>query len=308
MSLPRLILLWLVAGGLNAYALAPNSGADETTRWTMLMVTPNDDVADCHLIRFPDGRIVLIDAGKLGDSHHAVLDQLKAQHITALDLVIISHWHIDHYGALEDIMEAGIAIKAVAGNVPAQASANLEIPWGTNLAHVSIVLKKLADRHIPYFTPRMGERLIETRTAQGTPVSLEVICRFDGLHSPLGLTNVNDTSMIIRLSHGSTRALFTGDAGPRLGDYLVRNNFDLRADIIKTPHHGAEGAPSAEFFDQVEARAMLVSCPKSLWSSPRNMRIRNYYIEHTIPSYVSSMRGNVTVNLMNQGFTIETER
>ena len=90
MSLHRLILLWLVAGGLNAYALAPSNGDDETTRWMMLMVTPNDDVADCHLIRFPDGRIVLIDAGKLGDSHHAVLDQLKAQHITARGNVTVN--------------------------------------------------------------------------------------------------------------------------------------------------------------------------------------------------------------------------
>lgn len=309
MLLYRFILSLLVAVGLSSCAIVPGGGGQgETTRWTMLMVSPKDDVADCHLIRLPDGRKVLIDAGKLGDSPGAALAALQAQNITALDLVILSHFHIDHYGALWDLIEAGITIKRVAINVPVQAAADLEKGWGCNLDHVRATLKKLDDHHIPYFTPKTGERILETTTAQGTVVALDVICLYDGLNSPIGLTDVNETSMIVRLSHGSTRALFTGDLGGRLGAYLATSNFDLKADILKVPHHGAEGCAPNEFFDRVGARAVLVPAPKNLWASGRSMRIRNYFIEHHIPTYVSALRGNVTAVLTATDFRIESER
>ena len=309
MSLHRLILSLLVAVGLSSCAIVPGDGGQgETTRWTMLMVSPKDDVADCHLIRLPDGRKVLIDAGKLGDSPGAALAAVQAQNITALDLVILSHFHIDHYGALWDLIEAGITIKRVVINVPVQAAADQEKGWGCNLDHVRATLTKLDDHHIPYFTPKTGERILETTTAQGTVVALDVICLYDGLNSPIGLTDVNETSMIVRLSHGSTRALFTGDLGGRLGAYLATSNFDLKADILKVPHHGAEGCAPNEFFDRVGAKAVLVPAPKNLWASGRSMRIRNYFIEHRIPTYVSALRGNVTAVLTATDFRIESER
>lgn len=283
-------------------------GAAEETRWTMLMVTPREDVADSHLIELPDGRKVLIDAGKLGDSPAAVLNQLKAAKVTDIDLVIISHFHIDHYGVLTDLIDAGIRLRRVAVNVPDRAAADPEKPWGCNLDHVQWVLERLRAAGIPYFTPKFGERLIEAKTAGGTTVSLDVICLYDGLNTPVGRTDVNDTSIIVRLSHGNTRALFTGDLNHALGAHLATSDFDLKADLLKVPHHGTEGLAPNEFFDRVGAKAALVPSPKPLWESARSMRTRNYFAERNIPVYVSALRGNVTAILTADGFRIETER
>ena len=107
---------------------ASTADPEEETRWTMLMMTPRNDVADCHLIRLPRGFTVLIDAGLLGDSPGQALAQLKAQNVSTLDLVIISHFHIDQYGALIDLVDHGITIKRVALNVPNQTSADREKP------------------------------------------------------------------------------------------------------------------------------------------------------------------------------------
>jgi len=300
-------LLFLLAVIPRAFA-APPADFGEETRWTMLMVTPKNDVADCHLIRLPGGYIVIIDAGLLGDSPGAALAQLKAQNITTIDLAIISHFHIDHYGALAEIADAGIVIKRLAINVPDKASADPEMPWGCNLDHVHSTLERLRAHNISCFTPKTGERLVEIKTAQGTLVTIDVLCLYDGLNTPIGRTDVNDTSMIVRLSHGPTRALFTGDLNQPLGSYLAKSEVDLRADILKAPHHGTEGAAPNEFFDRVDAKAVLVPAPKSLWESARSMRIRDYFIEHRTPVYVSGIRGNVTATLTAQGYSIETER
>jgi len=274
----------------------------------MLDITPRNDVADSHLIELPDGGRVLIDAGKVGDNPGAVLAQLKARNITFLDLVIISHFHIDHYGALMELIEAGIMIKRVAVNVPQLAAADREKPWGCNLDHVNATLESLHTHHIPFFTPKIGERLLESRTASGTVIALDVVCLYDGLNSPIGLTDVNDTSIIVRLSHGTTSVLFTGDLNHGLGACLARSDFNLRADILKAPHHGTEGTAPNEFFDRVGAKAVLVPAPRSIWGSARSMRIRNYFIENNVPAYVSGLNGNVTVTLTDQGYQVETER
>jgi hypothetical protein len=192
--------------------------------------------------------------------------------------------------------------------VPQQAAAAREKPWGCNLDHVQATLGTLSAHNIPTFTPKIGERLLESKTTDGTVISLDVVCLYDGLNSPIGPTDVNDTSIIVRLSHGTTSALFTGDLNHSLGAYLAKSDFNLKADILKAPHHGTEGTAPNEFFDRVGAKAVLVPAPKSIWESARSMRIRNYFIENNVPTYVSGLKGNVTVTLTDQGYQVETER
>ena len=289
--------------------LASNAPAIENaTRWTMLNVTPRDDVADSHLLEFPGGINVLFDVGKLGDSPGAVLAQLKARNITSLDLVIISHFHIDHYGALVDLIENGIAIKRVALNVPAKESADLEKPWGCNLDDVNSVLETLRAHNIPYFTPKLGDCLLDLKTADGTMICLQVLSVYDGLNTPIGLTDVNGTCIVVRLCFGHTSVLFAGDLNHAMGEYLANSPLDLRADLLKASHHGTEGTVPNEFYDKVGFKALLVSSPKHLWESARSMRTRNYCIERRIPAYVSGLNGNVTVTLTDHGYQVETER
>lgn len=274
----------------------------------MLNVTPRGDVADCHIIQLPSGSTLLIDAGLLGDSPGAVVQKLKSLKITSIDLAIISHFHIDHYGAMLDVHDAGIPIRKVIVNVPNEAAANPEMPWGCNLDHVQYTLDGFRDRHIPYFTPKIGEQLWSENNANGAPITLEVVCLYDGLNTPIGRTDVNDTSILLRLSVGPTRALFTGDLNHALGAYLAQSDFDLTADILKIPHHGVEGAAPNSFFDRVGAKAALVPTPRKLWDSERAARIRGYFEAKGIPAYVSGVCGDVIVTLTEKGYAIETER
>jgi competence protein ComEC len=285
-----------------------SSATEEETRWTMINVTPAEDVADCHLIEFSDGRKAMIDVGD-GGGGRAALTFLQSRKITHIDLVVISHFHRDHYGRLVDLIEAGIKVDRVAMNMPAPGNKTIdgEIPWGFDRAHAQSVLQYLSARQIPYFTPKAGERLLEVAPAGGPTASLDVVCLYDGVHTPVGETDTNDTSIIVRLSVGPVRALFTGDLNSALGAWLARSTFDLTADVLKVPHHGTEGVAPNEFFARVNPKAALVPSPKALWRSERSKRIRDYFSEHHIPTYVSGIHGHVTVVMTTRGFTIETE-
>ncbi|HYC71326.1 MAG TPA: MBL fold metallo-hydrolase [Opitutaceae bacterium] len=281
---------------------------EPATRWTMFNVTPREGQADCHLLKFPDGRQVLIDPAAAWDAPGSALAALQHRGVTEFDLVVISHFHWDHYGQLRSLLRAGVKVRRVVLNVPDQRVADKERPWGCDFEDVQALLRELREQGIPYATATAGERLIESRAPDGTLATLDVICAYDGINTPVGQTDVNDTSIVLRLTHGSTRALFTGDLNHALGAWLARSGLDLQADLLKAPHHGAEGTVPNEFYDRVEAKAVLVPSPASLWRSPRSMRTRNYFLERKIPAYVAGIDGTVTVTLTASGYSIEKER
>ena len=279
----------------------------ETTRWTMINVTPAQIQADSHLIEFPDGTRVLIDPAEAADAPGVLFAYLQVHKIKRINLVLLSHFHRDHYGKLLDIINSGIKVDRVALNLPASREiADAEKPWGCDWEDVQSLLRFLADRRIPYFTPRNGERLIENKR-NGVTAALDAVCLYDGIATPIGRTDVNDTSMIVRLTHGPTRVLFTGDLNQRLGAWLAASDFDLKADILKVPHHGTEGTAPNEFFDKVGPKIAMVPSPKGLWFSLRSKRIRDYFSEHQIPAYVTGIHGSVTVEMSDGGYVIKAE-
>jgi len=274
--------------------------------WTMIDVCGQQGQADCHLLEFPDGKHVLIDAAEGWDAKGAALDFLQKAGITHLELVVLSHVHWDHYGKLIDFINSGIVVDQVVVNLPASREiADVEIPWGCNWNDVQSLLQFLRDKNIPYWTPQPGDKLMEV-TKDGITSALEVVCLFDGINTPVGRTDINDTSILLRLRHGNIKALFTGDLNNSLGTWLATSDLDLGADLLKVPHHGTEGLAPDSFFDRVAPKAALVPSPIELWYSLRSKRAREYFRERNIPTYVSGVDGTVKVFFSENSFEIET--
>lgn len=280
----------------------------EASRWTMLNVTPNEGQADCNLIELPDGSQIMIDVADAWDAPDLVVAELRQRSVKHLALVVITHFHQDHYRRLMSILEAGIKIDHVALSIPAKRIADREIPWGADWNDIQRLLGQLRSWHVPFHVPIPGERLIETTGPNGVAVGLDVICAYNGADTPIGDTDVNDTSVITRFYHGKTSILFAGDLNAALGSYLAASKIPLQSTLLKVPHHGTEGVAPDTFFDRVGASAALVPSPRTLWGSARSMRVRNYFADRKIPTYVSGINGNVTVTITNDGYSIETER
>ena len=296
------LLGWVIAslGGCRRH--------DGGTRLTMINVCGKDAQADCHLLALGDGSHVLIDAADAVDAAGTAVGFLKKNRVKRLRLVMISHFHADHYGRLRDVIAAGIEVEKVAINLPADRRlADREKPWGCDWDDVQALLAHLREKEIPYFTPKAGERLLEVSTREGT-AALDVVCLYDGVNTPVGETDINDTSIIARFSFGKTRVLFTGDLNLTLGRYLATSDFDLAADILKVPHHGTEGVAPNEFFQRVGAKTALVPSPRDLWFSLRSKRVRDFFEAAGVRTYVSGIHGNVVVRFTPDGYTVEAEK
>ncbi|MFT4189270.1 MAG: DNA internalization-related competence protein ComEC/Rec2 [Aeromicrobium sp.] len=68
----------------------------------------------------------------------------------------------------------------------------------------------------------------------------------------------NDVSLVLRLRAGGVTTLLTGDIGPEAQRALLRSGVDVRADVLKVPHHGSKHQDE-EFIAAVGAQAALLS-------------------------------------------------
>lgn len=267
--------------------------------WVMVDVNRNLQ-GDAHLIRFPDGRVVLVD---VGDDSETLGKFLVGEGIDRVDEVILTHPHRDHYGGLDGLLK-WVTVRSLVFN-PVEASiCAAERPWGCDAEHFQRVVSRYTRRGIPARSVQAGDRLYDR---EGT--RLEVVYAHDGKSNPVGPTDVNDTSLILALSHQGTRVLLTGDLNERLGAYLSENHREaIRADLIKVPHHGGVGIAPVEFFEAVGAKAALVPAPGWLWKTPNTQRVREFFGRKRTPVYVNCLHGHVRVFLSKGAYRIETER
>jgi competence protein ComEC len=128
------------------------------------------------------------------------------------------------------------------------------------------------------------------------------------MNSPLGITDINDATLILRLDHGNQSILFVADTNRRLGNYLVEHGERLRATMMSAPHHGVESAAPNEFLDLVKPKAVLVSTSQVPWMSSRGKRMRKYFNDRGIDTYVNGVHGHVTVRLFEDRYEVNTER
>jgi len=64
---------------------------------------------------------------------------------------------------------------------------------------------------------------------------------------------------VLRLQYGAVRLLLTGDIEQATERWLLAQGADLRADILKVPHHGSKTSTSLAFVQQVQPRLGIIS-------------------------------------------------
>src|SRR5437773_8087051 len=96
----RLCLLVLVT-----MALATQQRADQKTK-TLDFTWIDSEGGGSTLIVTPAGESVLIDTGNPGGRDSArILAAAKDAGLTKIDHVLITHWHIDHFGGVAEVAQ-----------------------------------------------------------------------------------------------------------------------------------------------------------------------------------------------------------
>lgn len=195
---------------------------------------------DCILIQTPDSRNIVVDAGG-EESAEDVVRYLLRNGVSRIDLLVITHPHIDHIGGLPRILERfGVSRVLDAG-----------YPHGSET--YMAVLSAIESRRIDYKLAADSPRL-----EVGKQVSLEILWPPEG-YAPVGESGLNNGSIVMRVEYGDVSVLLAGDIQREAEGRLLAARQDLQSTILKVAHHGSEDSTSNEFLQVVRPAYAAIS-------------------------------------------------
>jgi competence protein ComEC len=195
---------------------------------------------DAALITSPAGKTVLVDGGP-PEAAERLCARLLRLH-APLDLVVLSHRHLDHLGGLARVI-------ATVG-----ARSYLDAPFPHPSREYTQLMTTLAARGVKVRDAVAG-RVIDlgggaTITLLGPPSPSLSNTRSD----------VNANSVVLRVDYGTASALFFGDAEAPTERWLLDGAAaKLRARIVKVAHHGSRFASTPELVAAVSPEIAVVS-------------------------------------------------
>jgi len=199
------------------------------------------DQADCELIFLPDGKILLIDAGNRGDGEEIVA-YLKGKNISKIDYVVATHPHAEHIGGMSDVIDSFEIGKIF---VPRVASS--DVPTSKTYEDF---LTSVQNKGLKLSAAKAGTTLFE-----GADYKADCFAPCSEDYKEL-----NDYSVVIKLSYGIHSFLFTGDAEILSENEMLNAGYNLNSDVIKLGHHGSHSSSSEEFLKAVSPRYAVISC------------------------------------------------
>jgi competence protein ComEC len=200
-----------------------------------LIVACSIGQGDSLAVNAGGGAAVVIDAGPDPVAADRCLHQLG---ISEIPLLVLTHFHLDHVGGL-----AGVLHQRQLGRV-------VTSPLLDPVSGYRLVTDLLAARGIAPQPAGVGE------VFRAGPIRLEVLGPRRAYRDTR--SDPNNSSVVLRASLDGERILLPGDAELAAQDDLLAAGTDLRADILKVPHHGSAYS-DPRFLQAVHARLALIS-------------------------------------------------
>lgn len=198
---------------------------------------------DAAIVEFPGSQVMVIDGGGFAseefDTGEAILAPfLWSQKIGRVDILVMSHPQLDHYGGLAFVAEH-FAPRELWFNGERASVKRFTRLWAT-----------LEQNHV-----RLQALCQETPSRFFSDVQVQILhppCQ------PIGL-DTNNASLVLRLSHGAIDFLFPGDLEASGEQLLLIHPESLASEILKAPHHGSRTSSTPAFIGMVSPQVVIAS-------------------------------------------------
>jgi len=237
-----LILLSLVACQSSDQQQINVAAVPEKTNILQIHVI-NVGQGDSFLIVSPSGKKVLLDAGNTGRGAGFVLPYLKNLGITSVDYIVASHYHSDHIGGLDEV------VNGLGGN--------------THIVRVAF------DRGGNYnsgafrdYINAVGDKRKAISPGQAIDLGDEATmkCVASNGDIPTGRvysgTDENSLSIVLILKFHSFDMYFGGDSNSAIEPSLAPYAGDV--DVYKVSHHGSATSSSQQLLDYLKPEVSVI--------------------------------------------------
>lgn len=192
--------------------------------------------ADAALLLCGD-EAMLIDGGNVADSS-LVAAYLKEQGVTHLNYLIDTHAHEDHVGGLSGALNVCSVDTVFAPVKDYDSKAFRDFSKYVSLQKKSITIPKPGD------TFSLGSAKVEVLAPQAQ------------------YQDENNSSIVVKVTHGKNSFLFTGDAERQSEQDMLAAGVDLSATVLKVGHHGSDSSTTYPFLREVMPKYAVISVGK----------------------------------------------
>lgn len=276
-------ILLLSALLLGLTACAPLSGGSASPAEGTLEVHFLDVGQGDAALLLCGGEAMLIDGGNVEDSS-LVAAYLKAHEVTYLDYIVCTHAHEDHVGGLSGALNAAAA--------------------GIVLSPVQEYDSK-AFRDFVKYTKTQGKALTIPSPGDRFPLGsaqVEVL-------APLrDYEETNNTSLVLKVTHGAVSFLFTGDAERLSEGDMLEAGLDVSATVLKVGHHGSDSSTSYPFLREVMPKYGVLSVGEGNSYGHPHQEVLSRLRDADVTVYRTDMQGHIIAVSDGDQVTFTTQR
>lgn len=222
---------------------------------------------DCALL-ICEGKAMLIDAGDNSEGNK-VVDYIQYQKIDKLDYVVATHPDADHIGGLDDVLK----------NV--QCDEVLMTDEQKDTKTYEEVVDIIDDKGIKKREPKAGE-------------TFEFGCSEVTVLGPVSENeDSNNNSIVLLVTHGDKKFLFSGDAETEEMEQICDSGADISANVYKVSHHGSATAADERFLDSVSPEFAVISCGEDNSYGHPHQEILLYLRQKNISTFRTDEQGTI---------------
>lgn len=226
---------------------------------------------------------MLIDAGNNLDAE-TVKNYISNQGITKLDFVIGTHPHEDHIGGLDYVINSLPIGKIYMPKVTATTKTFED------------VVNAIKNKGLKVTAPTPGEsfKLGEATCTIFAP-------------NESGYKDVNNESIVIKVTFGDNSFLFTGDAEDVSEKEMLSKGYDLKSDVLKVGHHGSSSSTTQAFLDKVNPKYAIICVGKDNTYGHPHKESMNRVKAKNIPVYRTDECGTIIATSNGKDITFNVK-
>lgn len=251
---------------------------------------------DAALAVLPEGSVMLIDAGgSVYDGFdygmRVVAPVLYKKRIKRIDYMVATHPHIDHFGGLVTLVE-NFSVGQLWINCDRQ-----------DVWQYRKLLDSAENRAVEIVVCSQETEPMEIDGVRVTFFNPEQSSEcFSENH-----VAINNRSIVFKLEYGYVSYLFTGDIEAETEFRLVDEKQDIRATVLKVPHHGSLSSSTKGFINAVLPEIAVISGrPRGERAQKTVKEVADDYILAGAEVYKTYTDGAVTVTTDGTVLDVQT--
>lgn len=292
-------------GGGQSSDTAANSKAEAKGQLTISML----DIGQGDAVLIQTGaKNILIDTGddkyyedgKKGKENTQLLTELQKLKIDHIDTLVMTHAHADHIGKADKVIAQYGVKELVYNGIPSTSKYFINALKAAKANGTQQVKVKAGDvldfgNGVSFEIVSPSQSLIDEDTA-----AIKAKKKVD----------VNNESVVGRLTFGNFAMLFTGDAeGPVEKTMAASYGKKLKCQVLKAGHHGSKTSSTAEFLKLVQPESVVMSLGvNNQYGHPHEALLNRLQKQGIKNIYRTDANGTITIVSDGSSYSITTEK